>query len=127
MYYVLTRDGNTFIGVTRDNAYAFNLPNVSIHEMDDPIPDLNQHVWDFEQGVFVPSGSVLSKREFMSLLTLTERATIRTSTDPVVIDIMSMFELAEYINKQDPATIQAIQYLAYVGLLTAERAAEVLT
>lgn len=127
MYYVITRDDSIVIGITTENAYEFNLPNVSIHEMDGSIPDLNQYAWDHLSGEFVRNGTVYSKREFMTKFTLNERATIRASADPVVIDIMDMLDMAEYINTQDPATIQSVQYLAMAGLIAAERVTEIIS
>ena len=126
MYYVITRDDNTFIGVTKHNPYTMNLPNVSIHEMDDPIPDLNQHVWNFQTGEFDRAGYIYTKRQFLSRFTLEERTAIRASADPVVIDIMNMLELAEYVSVIDPATQQSVGYLAMVGLITPQRVQEIL-
>jgi len=128
MYYVLTRDGNTFIGVTTDNAYSFNLPNVSIHEKDGPIPDLNKYTWDFNTDEFIRSTSdVYTKVEFLSRFTTSERLAARASSDMVVADLMNMLELAEYISINDPATIQGINYLAYVGILAPNRVQEILS
>lgn len=126
MYYVLTRDDSVLIGITRDNPYTFNLPNVSIHEMDDPIPDLNQHTWNFQTGQFDRAGYIYTKREFLSKLTFEERTAIRASTDPLVQDIINMLELAEYVSIQDPATIQSVQYLAMAGLIQPARVSEIL-
>lgn len=126
MYYVITRDDSVLIGITTDNPYTFNLPNISIHEMDGAIPDLNQHAWNFQTGEFDRAGHIYTKRQFMSRFTLEERTVIRMSTDPVVIDIMNMLELAEYVSVEDTATIQSMQYLATQGLIAPNRIQEIL-
>lgn len=125
-YWVLTRPPSTLIGVTTDNPYSFNLPDVYISEFDEAVPDLNQYVWDFDNSEFVKNGSICSKREFLSKFTLEERTAIRASQDVVVIDIVNMLELAEYVSTVDPTTIQAVQYLAMIGIITPNRIAEIL-
>lgn len=126
MYYVITREDNKVIGITKDDAYSFNLPNVSIHEMDGEIPDLNQNNWDFELGEFVRAGSIYTKREFLNKFTLAERSAIRASTDAIVVDIMNMLELAEYIDVVNTETQSAVGYLAMVGLIASTRIVEIL-
>lgn len=127
MYYVLTLNNNSLVGVTTENPYAFNLPNVFISEMEGPVPDLNQYVWNFDTSEFERAGHIYTKRQFMSKFTFEERTTIRASTDPVVADIMNMLELAEYVSTQDTTTIQSVQYLAMTGLILPARVTEILT
>jgi hypothetical protein len=126
MYYVITRDDSIVVGITKHNAYELNLPNVSIHEMEDPIPDLNQHVWNFQTGEFDRAGYIYTKRQFLAKFTLEERTAIRASTDPIVIDIMNMLELAEYVSVIDPTTQQGVGYLAMAGLIAPTRVQEIL-
>ena len=75
----------------------------------------------------VPSSTSLSKLEFMSRFTTEERIMIRSSTDPVVLDIMKLLELAEFVNVSDTTTQQGVGYLVHSGILSSERAAEILT
>jgi len=126
MYYVLSRDDSILIGVTTDDAYSFNLPNVSIHEMEGSIPDLNRYKWDFQSGEFVRSSDVLTKREFLNKFSIQERAAIRSSQDPIVIDVMNMLEVSEYIDLDNQDTVNSVGYLAMVGLLEQHRVQEVL-
>lgn len=132
MYYVITRDDSVLIGVTYDNAYLMEIPNSSIHEMDGAIPDLNVHKWDFEAGDFVriegTNGfTVYSKLQFLSKFTMSERIAISASTDPIVQDIMKMFNLANYIDVARTDTQQSVGYLAQAGLIQPNRVAEILT
>lgn len=131
MYYVITRNEDTLIGVTYDNAYLMNIPDSSIHEMDGAIPDLNVHRWDFQLGEFVRTEgvngvSVYSKLQFLSKFTINERIAIGASTNPVVQDIMKMFNLANYIDVDRQDTQQSVGYLAQVGLIQPSRVAEIL-
>lgn len=125
MYYVLTRNGSLF-AVCLDSPYGYTLPDLNVHEMDGPIPDLNSYVWDADNDQFVLSTGVLTKLQFMNRFTTAERITVRSSTYPVVVDIMKMLDVAEYINTKDPLTVQAIGYLGAVGLLSASRVSEIL-
>lgn len=125
-YQVLTKDG-AFVGVIINDAYSLNIQNVSISEMDGDIPDLNTNVWDDSIGEFVESTSKLTKLKFLNRFTMNERIAIRASTDPIVIDIMNLFDAAEYISTNDPNTVQGIGYLGVIGILTQARVAEILT
>lgn len=124
-YHVITRDG-VLIGVTTSNAYSFNLPNVSIHEFEDDIPDLNTNTWNPEIEEFEQSIGILSRREFLMRFTLSERISIRASIDPVVLDIMNMLDLASFVNLSDVSTQQSVGYLAQVGLIQPARITEIL-
>ncbi len=124
-YFVITVN-DALAGVTVVPPTDWNIPNASIHEFEDKIPDLNIHSWDAENDCFVQSAKIYTKLQFLSRLTIGERMAIRASTDPVVNDIMSLLDVAEYISTNDPNTIQGIQYLYSVGLLTVERMTEVL-
>lgn len=125
-YHVISRDG-ILVGVTKENAYSFNLPNVSIHEFEEDIPDLNISVWDEATESFIVGAGTISKVTFLSRFSVNERLAIRASTDPIVNDIMKLLEVAEYISTTDPTTINGVNYLAYVGLIAPNRVTEVLT
>jgi hypothetical protein len=125
MYYVLTK-GLKLIGVTYDNAYELNIADASIHECEGTIPDLNTHVWNFETDEFILNQSRMTKLMFLNKLTLTERIQIRNSIDHIVIDIMDLFNSAEFISVEHPNTIQALHYLQLIGILTEQRLQEIL-
>lgn len=125
IYYAITRNG-VLIGITKENAYAFNLPDVSIHEFDGIIPDLNTSQWDEATESLVSDTSMITKLTFLNRFTMSERMAIRSSTDPIVLDIMNLLEIAEYVDVNDQNTMQGVGYLAMTGLLTNERVAEIL-
>lgn len=74
-----------------------------------------------------PAGA-LTPFQFKSRLTAQERIAIRAAaaSDPVVADFLDMLGSASEVLTGDPQTIAGVDYMVSVGLLTAERAAEVL-
>lgn len=73
----------------------------------------------------LPVGGMTSLA-FTRRFTLAERISIRQSTDPIVVDGMAMLEVAEEIKLDDPDTVALIGYFVTQGLLTQERADEIL-
>ena len=124
-YYVITKDGVP-VTITFESPYPVTDPTLSAHTFDGPFPDLNVCVWNPETETYELGDNQLTKLAFLSKFTLQERIAIRASTDPVVEDIMELFDAAQYISKKDPNTIQGLQYIGSVGLLTPERVAEIL-
>lgn len=127
MYYIMTRNGQ-MLGIMFVNPYNENYEGVSYHEMDGLIPDLNSHEWDSEMDTLkrVEGGTILTKLQFLDKFTMAERISITSSSDPVIVDIMRMFDIADYINMSDPKTVQAIQYFLYTNHITPERYAEII-
>ncbi len=125
MFYILTRDDQLF-GITVQNPYGCHTDDISIHEADGAIPDMNLHVWDPETETLVLSTRTCTKLEFSMRFTLEERTAIRNSSDPIVQDIMRLMDAAEFINLDYVATVQGLGYIASVGLLTPERVAAIL-
>jgi len=68
----------------------------------------------------------MTRLAFIRRFTLAERISIRQSTDPIVVDGIAMLEAAEEVKLDDPDTVALIGYLVTQGLLTQERAAEIL-
>lgn len=127
MYYVLTRDG-LLVGVFFTSPYQLSLGDITVHEFDGPVPDLNIYKWDDELGELVrnENSRSLTRLQFTNRLTISERIAASASTDPVVADIMRMLTIAEYVNLDDPTTIQAMQYLTLVGIVDSNRLTEIL-
>ncbi len=127
MYYVLTKD-NIMLGVMLANPYDLQLVGISIHEFDEPIPDLNIYTWDSVAVELKKTYNTrtLTRLEFSNRLTPQERVAIAASTDPIVSDIMRMLNVAEYVNLDDPNTIQGINYFASINLITQSRIQEIL-
>lgn len=124
-YYALSKNG-LLVGVTKENPYQFELDGVSIHEFEDDIPDLNSSTWNSETEEFEQSSGILSRREFLMRFTLLERISIRASTDPVVLDIMNMLDLATFVDLNDASTQQSVGYLASVGMISPARMQEII-
>jgi hypothetical protein len=124
-YHVITR-GTKLVGVTTEDAYTFNLPDVSVHEFDGSIPDLNTYVWNIELEELTLSASVVTRLAFLSRFTLEERINIRSSNDPIVQDIMKLLEATNTVVLTDPTTTMSVGYLAQAGLIAPTRVAEIL-
>lgn len=75
-----------------------------------------------------PAERTITKVAYLRRFTSDERVGIRTAakTNAVLEDYLSMMELAEEINLDDPDTIAAVQMLESAGLIAPGRAAEVL-
>lgn len=125
MYYVLTRDLDV-VGVMLMSPYECGFNDVVIHEIEGPIPDLNVSAWDFDNDCFIESPTKLTRVKFQNRFTLQERIAIRASVDPIVVDILSLLDAAEYVDVDDAQTQQGIQYLAMIGLIVPARIGEIL-
>lgn len=125
MFHVLTKN-DEFVGVILTDAYTLNLSECSIHELDNPIPDLNRKSFDGALGDWVTVDTTLTKLDFLSRFTIAERITARSSTDPIVVDIMGLFDAAETISTTNPITQQSVDYFVTAGILTETRASEIL-
>lgn len=121
-YYALHLEDGRLVGVTNEEPVA--LGGVSIKEIQSP--QLESSVWDTELLDFVRTSSVYSKLEFMNRFTAEERVAARLSTDPVVQDILNLLTLAEYVNVSDQNTVSGVNYMVTAGIITSERASEIL-
>jgi len=124
-YYVLT-NGDSYI-LTNTNPYSFGLVDYSIHEFDGLIPDLNTHIWNGEIDEFVLNTRILTPLQFLNKFTTSERIAILESTNPVVKDFVYLLNSTTSVTLDSQNTIDGINYLAFVGLITSVRAAEILT
>lgn len=70
----------------------------------------------------------LTKREFLSRITPSEYAAIRTTaeTNPYVDYFWQMFTMSEFIDLNYPDTIQGVNMLEQFGVIGAGRASEIL-
>ena len=64
----------------------------------------------------------ITKLAFLRRFTAEERIAIRASLDPVIVDFLSLLDLAQEVVTTDPDTQAGIEYLVAQGLLTLERA-----
>ena len=68
----------------------------------------------------------LTKLQFLRRFTTAERIAIRASTNPVIVDFMSLLGLALDVRLDDPDTVQGVEYLESLNLIGEGRAAEIL-
>jgi len=124
IYHVLTIDGK-LVGVTPFDWVP--LPGVDVEDFEGEIPDLNRCVWDDEEhSLKVLENPKLTKLEFMSRFTTQERISVQMSTDPILIDAMTLIQMAEFIDVTDQRTMMLVGYMAMTGVITNERVAEIL-
>lgn len=124
-WFVLTKDGEHLVGVTTQNPYLMGLQEgMSVAEFTGQIPDLNFSAWDFGNDVF--KSTLTPRLNFMSRFTVSELAAIRGSTDATVRDIMERFDVQKYINTIDQLTVDSVQWFVSQGLISQDRATEIL-
>jgi hypothetical protein len=126
VWYALTNNGESLLGVTKDNPYGMDLPStVSIHEFDGVIPDLNFNKWNFDQDKFLTS--VPSRIQFYARFTIDELVALRASTNIVVKQTLERWDALRHINLIDQLNIDSVNHFISLNLLSAERATEILT
>ncbi len=69
---------------------------------------------------------ILTRLEFLSLLTQPIRTAIRSSSDPVVQDILFLLEMSSQVQLNNPLLIEGLSYLVSVGLLTSAQQTSIL-
>ncbi len=124
MYYALHLNDGKLVGIT--NIEPIALPGVSIKELQ-TLPDLAKSSWNEETLEFDRTSTVYTKLEFMTRFTIAERLSAKGSNDPIVSDFLELLSIAEHIDISDTNTIAGVNYLAYLGIITQQRATEVLT
>ena len=68
----------------------------------------------------------LTKLQFLRRFTAEERIAIRASANPVIVDFMSLLDLAQDVQLDDPDTVAGVHYLETLTLISVGRAAEIL-
>jgi hypothetical protein len=123
-YYILHTQESELVGVTINQPVA--LPGISIIQVDEAVPDLNKSAWNPNTLSFVHITAQLTRLEFLTRFTTSERIAIRASTDPIVVDFMELLNLASYIDVGDQNTIDGVNYLASQNLIAGARVEEIL-
>ena len=124
-YYILYNENQELVGVSNQSSWV-PLPGISVKQVDDPVPDLNKTVWNPSSLAFDHITTQLTRLEFLTRFTSSERIAIRASTDPIVIDFMELLNLATYIDVGDQTTIDGVNYLASQNLIANSRVTEIL-
>ena len=123
-YYILHLDGD-LVGVTNSQWVA--LPGVSVIEMEGTIPDLNKITWNKDELCFNEVITKISKLDFMSRFTSTERIAVQNSNDPILKDALNLLQMAEFIDLTDQRTMTLVGYMAMTGIIDNSRVTEVLS
>jgi hypothetical protein len=123
-YYILYTQELELVGLTINLPIA--LPGVSIKQVDEPVPDLNKSAWSPNTLSFVHTTAQLTRLEFLTRFTASERIAIRASADPVVVDFMELLNMATAVDVGDQNTIDGVNYLASQNLIASSRVAEIL-
>lgn len=95
------------------------------------LPSLDQlHRWDETSRTVVDVDPMTLKRvvtsaQFILSFTPQEFAAIRASQDPLVGQFLLAAQVSSEIDTHGTTTMQALDYLVSIGLLTAERAATI--
>lgn len=128
-YRLINRISGNLVDISQNPFSDDRLENGLVQDfVDGDIPDLRYYDWNASTMEFTKNSiRALSKLEFLTKFTMQERINARISDDPIVKDMLSLIDIAEFINLDDPNTIQSLQYLTYKGILTPERANEILT
>ena len=119
--------------VTKVEALNYNIESPYAIELQTYDPTLIGKIWDgtnFVEDTSVAYSNIHTKLKFRSKFTITELATIYQKIDAGDLTlkvIMDNFNVAEFVDIADQRTIDAINYLVYVGAITPERATEILT
>ena len=124
-----------------DENYAYEFPGYIRVDNLSPQPGPE---WTYSNGTFTPPPpapppppqTVFTKFEFRSRFTLQElvgidnagaNPTLTPEQKEILNTIGKNFEVAADVDLTHPQTIQGVEYLASVGLLTQERATQILT
>lgn len=75
--------------------------------------------------VIAPPGPV-TRLEFLRSFSAQQRIAIRAANDPVIVDALSLLDLAEDVNLQDPDVVYFVNYCATQGYISAADADRIL-
>ena len=86
-------------------------------------------IWNVRNKTADELRKVWTAYEFLNRFTYSERAAYRQAakTDDLIADFMSLAQAAQEIISDDPMTVQGMNYLVSVGILTQQRRDEILS
>jgi hypothetical protein len=93
------------------------------------IGDVYDGFGNFAKALPPPSSPIMSRLAFMRRFTSEERIAVRQAAlqNVVLADAQELLSLAQEVNLEDPDTVNTVQYMVMLSLLTPERGAEILT
>jgi hypothetical protein len=108
-------------------------PSVSATEVAESFFTINQtnvnQVWTIRNKTVDELRITWTAYQFLNRFTYAERAAYRVAakTDDIVADFMGLAQAAQEILSDDPMTIQGMDYLVSIGVLTQQRRDEILS
>jgi len=108
-------------------------PSVSTTEVAETSFTINQtnvnQVWTIRNKTVDELRITWTAYQFLNRFTYAERAAYRVAakTDDIVADFMGLAQAAQEILSDDPMTIQGMDYLVSIGVLTQQRRDEILS
>lgn len=79
-----------------------------------------------EESPIVNANKIIGKLDFLLRFTIQERVTIRSSSDPMAQDFISIIDLLQEINLEDPNIVVHMNYFENTGILTEGRVQQIL-
>lgn len=127
-YYILHNSAGELLGINYSGLPELEpLFGVSVIQIDSDPPDLSKYSWDSDTLTLIKIPEpIITRLEFMSKFTTTERIAIQNSTDSIVQDALNLLKMAEYVNLSDARTIAAVNYFSQLGLIDQSRINEIL-
>ena len=142
LHYAIINDNTVGTVVNADEKTIVHNNMIRIDQLD-PVPGIG---WSYENGVFTapaplppppppPPQTVFTKYQFRSRFTLAELVAIDNFASSTTLSdvhkatlntITKNFDVADSIDITNSATIQGVEYLVTAGLLTQDRATEIL-
>lgn len=110
-----------------------NQPSVSSTETVDESFTISknsvQQVWTVRNKTADELRKTWTAYEFLNRFTYSERAAYRNAakTDDLIADFMSLAQAAQEIISDDPMTVQGMDYLVSVGIISQQRRDEILS
>ena len=108
-------------------------PSVSYTEVAESSFTINQttvnQVWTIRNKTADELRITWTAYQFLNRFTYAERAAYRVAakTDDIVADFMGLAQAAQEVLSDDPTTIQGMDYLVSIGVLTQQRRDEILS
>lgn len=109
-----------------------NAPTVSSTQVAESTFEIQRNsvdqVWNIRNKTADEMRKTWTAYQFLNRFTYPERAAYRQAakTDDLVADFISLAQAAQEIVSDDPMTIQGMNYLVSIGILTEQRKAEIL-
>lgn len=119
---------NTVVAVVDAQGYTWNAPvgTTTVPATDGVVPGYTYSNGVFTAPIVAPVQPIISFLQFMALFSPTEQAAIVNSTDTQIKLFILMATGSGGMRLTDAPVIQGVNYAVSIGLLTSQRAAQIL-